>query len=448
MVDKISVGYGLGYEVSSSSMIGLSKTHRTLVKNTFGVEQTYSGEIAVPDLGLLSAKFGANLKNNWNFEIATEYSETQIEQKQDIVKFNKLVVEAERIFLYRLVEEYKLYRINSDIPVVEWDITTDKNQLFLSYPHSKIEKGNQFKSTSMVENSFFQSESEDLIPRMYSNTSPTGLASASSSYSSTYYPSWKAFDAEDESGSWSRWISQPAGTFTGQWLAYEFEEPITIMAYNITPETGGCINRTPNSWYLQAWNGSYWQTLDSRSGYTITDWQSEYSRKFTIQYPKKYKKYRLYVEHVNGSNVVSIRKFKIFGLDNNGGLLKSGMVTSAEHQISNVDESIDIKLTISPNPNQGIFTLRLHGIENIGNQNVTDSLSIANMLKSGIDLDQIHNQKDILIELFDLNGNKIYSDIIHNNLVEMNLCFLSKGIYIVKAIINRENIVTERVIIE
>jgi len=47
---------------------------------------------------------------------------------------------------------------------------------------------------------------DDDIPTMTSNTAPSGTASSSSSYSSSYLP-WKAFDGNDENASWSRFIS-------------------------------------------------------------------------------------------------------------------------------------------------------------------------------------------------------------------------------------------------
>lgn len=149
----------------------------------------------------------------------------------------------------------------------------------------------------------------DAVPVMTSNTSPSGTASSSSQYN-WKYPAWKAFDGNDESGSWSRWISRHR---MPQWLAYDFGVPTAITEYFILPEYGSHTrNRSPKNWTLQGWDGSQWVTVDTRSNIRINNEWNPYGLNFQIQNPGVYTKYRLHVTAVNGSSVVSIRQLKLF----------------------------------------------------------------------------------------------------------------------------------------
>ncbi|MCP4153054.1 MAG: hypothetical protein GY757_35305 [bacterium] len=157
--------------------------------------------------------------------------------------------------------------------------------------------------------------SEDLVPTMTSNTS-SGTAAASSVYSSTSYAAWKAFDGEDAGASWSRWISEYVNNFTtAQWISYQFTYAKFIDGYYILPEYGSTTkNRSPKNWQFQGWNGSLWVTLDSRSNIrNDIEWSSN-GLYFEVANPGVYSKYRLYVTAVNGSDVVSIRQFKMYSI--------------------------------------------------------------------------------------------------------------------------------------
>jgi hypothetical protein len=283
---------------------------------------------------------------------------------------------------------------------------------------------------------------------MYSNNSPYGVAKSSSSLSSTYF-AWKAFDGEDESGGWSRWISQPTGTFTEEWISYEFNNPVTIMAYSITPETGGSITRTPSQWKVQGWNGQSWKTLDSRTGYSIADWESNNNRQFIIQYPEKFKKYRLLVEDVNGSDVVSIRKFKIFG--KNEGDLKSEEIDLFSSDFSSNGSTLESGIDIHPNPNNGIFKIKINDLQSYLDQGYmnSDSLRYNNSTKFDFNNPSINSNEDILVEIFDVTSNKVYEIIVNEDMqtIDVNLGDMEKGLYILKATINgREKVIKKFII--
>jgi hypothetical protein len=319
--------YGVKYTVEGTNTTGMSVSDKQTFKTTFGVEMSISGQLVIPLLDELKATLAANLKGNLGVESVEESENVIINQKTETTRFESEILDAQLFFLYSTVDAYKLYRMNDIQPIDEWEVPLYEEGKWTSYPPSAITKESglksSFKSTSSDITNYIQRPLKDLVPRMYSNTTPIGQASASSIFSTTYLP-WKAFDGDDEDAPWSRWISASTSPYTTQWLAYEFPEPVTIMAYTILPETGSTtINRTPKSWRLQAWTGSSWITLDTRTGYTITDWQAENSRTFSVQYPKKYKKFRLWVTEVNGSTVVSIRMFKLLGSESETLSLKS-----------------------------------------------------------------------------------------------------------------------------
>lgn len=159
----------------------------------------------------------------------------------------------------------------------------------------------------IVDAEFAVRAASDQVSVMTSNTSPKGIASSSSDFSSLY-EAWKAFDGNNESGSSSRWISDYG---MSQWIAYQFSEPKRITEYYILPEIG-LSDRAPKSWDFQAWTGSQWITLDSRTNmFTGDDWKSK-GLSFSFENNKAYRKYRLYVKQTNGSSVVSIQHFKLY----------------------------------------------------------------------------------------------------------------------------------------
>ncbi|WP_219640644.1 discoidin domain-containing protein [Cohnella sp. CFH 77786] len=137
----------------------------------------------------------------------------------------------------------------------------------------------------------------DLIPTMTSNSTPSGRASASSEYSTTYQ-AYRAFnDAASESYGWvANGFSSP------QWLEYDFDTPKTISKYTLKAEYPNEIPGAymPKTWDFQAFDDttSTWVTLDSRSNQP--DWPAGTKREFTFANTKAYSKYRLYITAITG----------------------------------------------------------------------------------------------------------------------------------------------------
>jgi len=153
-------------------------------------------------------------------------------------------------------------------------------------------------------------EVDDFIPVMTANSSAGTYAYSSSNYSSSYEP-WRAFDGNDQSGTWSRWISA-IGQFPA-WIRVQLSSAQTVTRYFILPELGdGTSNRAPKNWVLQgSADGSSWVTVDTRNNITLASNWVAAGLPFTVQNAGYYNNYRLWVTDVNGSVLTSIRQLKL-----------------------------------------------------------------------------------------------------------------------------------------
>jgi hypothetical protein len=133
-------------------------------------------------------------------------------------------------------------------------------------------------------------------PAMTSNTTPSGIASASSFH--TGLPPWYAFNPSQEG-----WITD--STNTG-WLQYEFPVAKTLSSYTITPWSADTFPaRSPTAWQFQGSNnGSTWATLDSHSSYS--SWVINTPTTFTVSSPGSYLYYRLNITANGGDTYVGI----------------------------------------------------------------------------------------------------------------------------------------------
>jgi len=272
------------------------------------------------------------------------------------------------------------------------------------------------------------------IPIMTSDNAPYGRAYASSVYSS-YYPAWQAFDDTKRR---SLWISKNNGTYTTQYLEYDFEEPITINAYNITPQTGNLTDRAPKNWNLQAWNGSYWKTIDTRSNMTESYWDAKASRNFPVNPAVRYTKYRLRITSTNGSPVVSLYDFKLFGPE-------SISYKKSEKIESNLfdDNGSKFDFEIMPNPNNGQFHISTFVELYEPAMAIDDTSRVYILPRAGQHL--TNNYSKVPVEIYNLQGILVYSSTINGNSDDIKLN-LNKGIYLV--VVNFESKkVTKKLII-
>ena len=162
----------------------------------------------------------------------------------------------------------------------------------------------------------------NLIPTMTSNTTPSGVASASTAYVTT--PAYSAFGIAYFTGggvdaTTNGWVSD--GSALPQWLQYQFTAAQTISQYSITPsaeDTAPWSNnhfpsRSPSTWQLQGSNdGSSWTTLDTHTGYA--SWVYGTPVKFSLT-PATYRYFRLYVTANGGDTHVGVANLSFQDLD-------------------------------------------------------------------------------------------------------------------------------------
>ncbi|XXF78810.1 SBBP repeat-containing protein [Myxococcaceae bacterium GXIMD 01537] len=147
------------------------------------------------------------------------------------------------------------------------------------------------------------------VPVMTSNTAPSGIATRSGVFSASY-EAWQAFD----NSLTTMWIS--AVKQTPAWLAYEWTDgPRTISRYALSYNNGSILTRAPKSWTFEAWNGSAWVVLDTRTN--ETGWAGHERREYAVASPAPYAKYRLNFTDDNDARtaieVISLGKVELMG---------------------------------------------------------------------------------------------------------------------------------------
>jgi len=130
--------------------------------------------------------------------------------------------------------------------------------------------------------------SASLIPAMTSNTTPSGVVTASSYRNVTYEP-WRAFNGDTTLFWWA------GGTAGNPWIQYDFQTNKMVTKYELA-------KTNIKTWELQGWNGASWTTVDSVSlpndcsvstspNYTA----SLVPKSYTVANPGYYSMYRLQV---------------------------------------------------------------------------------------------------------------------------------------------------------
>lgn len=151
----------------------------------------------------------------------------------------------------------------------------------------------------------FTTADAGVVPVMTSDSTPSGVASASSELAAGY-EAFRAFDAVDsvyDTNPGHFWLTA-VGVSLPQWVQYQFPTAQTINSYQVAPEFGyptptyaaGCFAVfLPSAWTLQGSNnGTTWTTVDSRTGVTwafpptLTTGRAAY----TVATPGSYTYYR------------------------------------------------------------------------------------------------------------------------------------------------------------
>ena len=149
----------------------------------------------------------------------------------------------------------------------------------------------------------------ELIPTMSSNTTPSGVVSASCDFSSGY-EAWKAFDKKLlGTDAWQTLAGETSG-----WLKYDFGEKqkLIVDRYSISPRERNFINRSPRSWTFEGSNNDVdWEILDTQTN--ITNWNPLNYSTFPITNTNPYRYYRINISANNGGNYVAISEMQMYG---------------------------------------------------------------------------------------------------------------------------------------
>lgn len=131
----------------------------------------------------------------------------------------------------------------------------------------------------------------NLIPEMTSNTAPSGVARASSIYTSNYEP-WQAFNGHSDDYYWN------SITNTG-WIEYQFPEKTIVDKYTLKARQLTIYNDAmPRDWTFEGFDGEKWVVLDRQTGQT--NWGVYQSRTYLFTNTTAYSKYRLNVSRNDG----------------------------------------------------------------------------------------------------------------------------------------------------
>lgn len=143
----------------------------------------------------------------------------------------------------------------------------------------------------------------NIISIMTSNSSSGQIASASSTYGTSWEP-WKAFDYS--SGTSQGWVSN--NTLVG-WLKIQLQSGRVVNKYSL--KSSSTLTENPKNWTFEASdNGTTWTILDTKTG--VTDWIAGAEKEFVINNNVSYTQYRINVTENNGKNYVGIAELQMF----------------------------------------------------------------------------------------------------------------------------------------
>lgn len=159
-----------------------------------------------------------------------------------------------------------------------------------------------------------------VTPVMTANNAPSGYtASASSQYDSGSSP-WKAFDQSSA----STWISlnQPSSG-SPQWVAIALPAAKRVTRYEVVNRLTGFIN-SPTAWTLQGFDGSNWNTVDTRTDSNNTGGAV---RSYAVTNPGTYSAYRLMVTNCAQAGALTVGDLNLYSMEETKFLLRNASKT-------------------------------------------------------------------------------------------------------------------------
>jgi hypothetical protein len=180
----------------------------------------------------------------------------------------------------------------------------------------------------------------NFIPDMTSNTTPSGVASASSSE----LPAYNAMD-RDTSTYWR------SGDFNSSWIQYEFTSSRTCTSYSITPKFSSSLGDSPNV-RLKASNSGLFSgeevVLDSQLSLSYSTSKITFSFSNTTAY----KYYRIYIEQTIYSTWgVSLAEMELLGEVVAISSISVSVTSHAEHTTNSASASASVTASVEHKTN-------------------------------------------------------------------------------------------------
>lgn len=200
---------------------------------------------------------------------------------------------------------------------------------------------------------------DNVIPNMTSDTSPSGVASASGIFDGRY-EAWKAFD-----GKFSKETEAWVVLGYSGWLEYDFIEGKSITKYTLISRPGDpvCLQQMPKDWTFVGWNeeNSTWDILDTQTG--ITDWQFDVKKEFTFVNTNVYKKYRINITANNGYGDVTIGELEMM---ETAGDVSQSTLKVVEEVGETIQLSVNDNLSLNTNMNWSSSNSSVATVDNQG----------------------------------------------------------------------------------
>lgn len=191
--------------------------------------------------------------------------------------------------------------INGSSILGSGDLEVSSNQFPIGTPSGLPDSGKAFMYPDYVHG--------NIVPVMTSATTPSGVASASSSY--VDFPAYAGFISSTKAN-YVGWIQNGEGV--PAWLQYKFDSATKIYGYKITPWSyDNWGSRSPKTWKMQGSNdGTNYTDIDSRTNFTT--WVSETPVTFLFSSAQTYQYYRLYVTaNMNSNAYTGVGRLELIG---------------------------------------------------------------------------------------------------------------------------------------
>jgi F5/8 type C domain len=232
-----------------------------------------------------------------------------------------------------------------------------------SYESPILDIGDNFKSINSVEKVIdvpVGSLTENIIPVMTSNTSPSPIVISASTENK---PAYKAFNRLNNSVVESWYADGSTG-----WLQVDFGTEKKIVSYSIASNSNYNMY-SPKKWEILGSNNNQdWTVLDSREN--ETNWSNFEIRKYVFTNTSAYRYYRINIAENNGGTFLSIGEMEYFEELGSKADLKLSVATSNDGVNFSPYESIKSDGTIQ-SPSSRYIKVKA---ELTGGGNVTEKL--------------------------------------------------------------------------